>query len=164
MRVWAITLLALLIAGDGEVARAAPRFVESPQAVDEITRGIEDGLHCGLGYTTAAHISNCAVHMSGGNLRLSSDYPAYNTGLFFEVWRDLDVDWTSDGPLLASHQISAADVQNDENATKAIYVLYRDARDRLGISDKDLLALTKLTPAGKSHTWDRLQFWAKQVR
>lgn len=166
MRVWTMAIAALLVLGNGATARAAQGFTGTPPTADEITRGIEDGLHCALGYTSASQISACDVGIARVNLnrRLSPNYPAYSVGLYFEAWRDLDVDWTSDQPLLASHQVSAADVETDENTTKAMYLLFRNARDGLGITDQQLLALTKLSPQGKAHTWARLQYWAKRMR
>jgi hypothetical protein len=159
MRAWNILLAGLLFAGCSS-AIAGPRFVESHTAVDQITQGIEDGLKCGLGYTDPGRIANCAMTMSRAVQRLSPDPAAYNVGLFFETWRDLDVDWTSDQPLVKSHQVPEAMVQAEESAAKMLYALYVNARDRLGISDKELLSLTKLTTPGKAITLARLQYWA----
>ncbi|HEX4078474.1 MAG TPA: hypothetical protein VHX61_06330 [Rhizomicrobium sp.] len=49
-------LLAGLLFAGSLSALAAPRFVESHTAVDQITQGIEDGLKCGLGYTDSDRV------------------------------------------------------------------------------------------------------------
>jgi hypothetical protein len=73
------------------------------------------------------------------------------------------VDWVSDQKLVKSGQVTAAQLHDEETGTRAMCLLYRSARDALGISDKQLLALmTKMTASGKATTWARLQFWAKQ--
>jgi hypothetical protein len=109
-------------------------------------------------------ISNCAFAMARVNAKDGSDTRAYNVGLTFEAWRDLDVDWVADQKPAKPGQVTAAQLHDEETATRAMYQLYRSARDALGISDKQLLALmTKMTAAGKATTWARLQFWAKQA-
>jgi hypothetical protein len=144
-------------------AASAPRFVETPKAVDDITRGDEDGLRCSLGNLGSAEISNCAFAMARVNAKDGSDTRAYNVGLTFETWRDLDVDWVADQKPPKPGQVTAAQLHDEETATRAMYALYRSARDALGISDRELLALmTRMTASGKATTWERLQFWAKQ--
>jgi len=146
------------------IAHAAPAFVETPKAVDDINRGVEDALRCALEYLGPAEISNCTFSMARLNARDGSDTRAYNVGLTLETWRDLDVDWVSDQKLVKSGQVTAARLHDEETGTRAMYQLYRSARDALGISDKQLLALVKkMTASGKAVTWDRLQFWAKQL-
>jgi len=162
VRAWNLLLAGLLLAGSAQ-AVAGPRFVESRTAVDQITQGTEDGLKCGLGYTDPGKITNCAITMSRGVQQLSPDPAAYNVGLFFEAWRDLDAEWTGDQPLVKSHQVPQTMVQAEESATRILYALYRNARGRLGISDKELLSLTKLTTAGRIATLTRLQFWAEHT-
>ena len=159
MRAWNLLLAGLLFAGSSS-AIAGTRFVESPMAVDQITQGIEDGLKCGLGYSDPGKITNCVITMSRAVQRLSPDPAAYNVGLFFEAWRDLDVDWTSDQPLVKSHQVPLEMVQAEESAARMLHAVYIKARDQLGISDQELLSLTKLTAVGRATTLARLRFWA----
>jgi hypothetical protein len=158
-----LVLVAVMSIGCITAADAAPRFVETPKAVDDITRGDEDGLRCVLGYLGPAQISNCSFAMARLNAQGAADTRAYNVGLTFETWRSLDVDWVSDRKLVKSGQVSAAQLHDEEVGTRTMYSLYRGARDALGISDKQLLALmTRMTTAGKATTWARLQFWAQQ--
>jgi hypothetical protein len=145
-------------------ADAKPQFVVTPKLADEIRRGIEEGLQCALQYLGPDQISSCAFAMARLNGRDGSDTRAYNVGLTFETWRDLDVDWVSDQKLAKSGQVTAAQLHAEETGTRAMYLLYRGARDALGISDSQLLALTKLTPSGRTTTWTRLQFWEKHAR
>jgi hypothetical protein len=160
----AILLAAAIMSVAGvSAARSAPRFVETPKMVDDITRGDEDGLRCSLGYLGPTQISNCAFAMARVNAKDGSDTRAYNVGLTFETWRDLDADWVADQKPAKPSEVTAAQLHDEEAATRAMYLLYRGARDALGISDKELLSLmTKMTVQGRATTWDRLQFWAKQ--
>ena len=154
---------AILNIASGAIAQAAPVFVETPKALDDIKRGDEDALRCALQYLSPTQISNCTFTMARMNARDGSDTRAYNAGLSFESWRDLDVDWVSDQKIVKSGQVTAAQLHDEEAATRAMYQLYRSGRDALGITDKQLLALmTKMTAQGRATTWDRMQFWAKQ--
>ena len=145
-------------------ADAKPGFVETPKSVDDIMRGVEDGLHCALQYMGPGPISNCAFAMARSNAKDGSDTRAYNVGLTFETWRDLDVDLVSDQKILKGGQVTAAQLHDEETGTQAMYVLYRSARDAIGISDKQFLALmTKMTAQGRAAAWARLQFWAQKV-
>jgi hypothetical protein len=156
---------AVIIGVSGVAAHATPRFIETPKVVDDITRGDEDGLRCSLGYLGPAQISNCAFAMARVNAKDGSDTRAYNVGLTFETWRDLDVDWVADQKPSKLGQVTAAQLHDEETGTRAMYLLYRSARDALGISDKRLLALmTRMTTSSKATPWARLQFWAKQHR
>ncbi|HTT82951.1 MAG TPA: hypothetical protein VMF67_05695 [Rhizomicrobium sp.] len=164
MRSWVIIFVASAIMGvaASAAAGAEPHFVETPKMVDEINRGIEDGLHCALQYLGPAQISNCAFAMARLNARDGSDTRAYNLGLTFETWRDLDVDWVSDQKVAKSGQ--GSQLRDEEAGAKSMYLFYRGARGALGISDAQLLALiTKMTPAGKATASARLQFWANHA-
>ena len=159
----AIVIVAASI-GAAMAADAKPQFVATPKNVDEISRGQEDAMRCVLGYLGPTQISNCSFSMARRNAQDGSDTRYYNAGLTFETWRDLDVDWFSDQKLVKSGQVSAATLHDEETGTRAMYLLYRSARDAIGISDKELLAvLTKMNAQGKATTWTRLQFWDKQV-
>lgn len=153
-----VSIAAIVCAG------AKPVFVETPKAADDIKRGQEDAMRCALGYMGAARITNCSYAMARVNARDGSDTRAYNVGLTFETWRDLDVDFAADQKPPKPGQITAAQQRDEETATRAMYLLYRSARDAIGISDKQLLALlSRMTSSGKATTWVRLQYWAKQV-
>ena len=146
------------------LAGAKPAFVATPKVVDDIRRGQEDAMRCALGYLGPSQITNCSYAMARVNAKDGSDARAYNAGLTFETWRDLDVDFAADQKPDKPSQVTAAQQHDEETSTRAMYVLYRSARDAIGISDKELLALlNKMTPQGKATTWARLQYWAKQV-
>jgi hypothetical protein len=156
--------VAIMSAATVAHAGAKPDFVARPKAVDDIRRGQEDGMRCALGYMGPAQITNCSYAMARVNAKDGSDARAYNAGLTFETWRDLDVDFAADQKPEKPGQVTAAQQHDEETSTRAMYVLYRSARDAIGISDKELLAaLNKMTPQGKATTWVRLQYWAKQV-
>ena len=158
-------LAAIVSIACGSIAQAAPAFVETPKALDDIKRGDEDALRCALQFLGPTQISNCTFTMARMNARDASDTRAYNVGLTFESWRDLDVDWVADQKLAKSGQVTAAQLHDEEAGTRTMYQLYRSGRDALGISDKELLSLmTKMTVQGRATTWDRLQFWANQPR
>ncbi len=127
-------------------------------------RGVEDALRCALQYSGPTQISDCAFAMARLNARDGSDTRAYNLGLTFETWRDLDVDWVADQKPEKPGQVSATQQHPEEAATRAMYLFYRGSRDALGISETQLLALmTRMTPTGKATTLGRLQFWAAQT-
>lgn len=148
------------IAGSA-AADPAPRFVESAKVTDDIKRGVEDALRCALQYAGPEEISGCTYNMARLNAQDGQDARAYNLGLTFETWRDLDVDWVSDQKLPKTEQVPALQLQDEEAGAKSMYQLYRGARDALGLTDDHVLALmTKLSPAGKSAALSRLHFWA----
>jgi hypothetical protein len=146
-------------------ADAKPVFVATAKAADDIRRGQEDAMRCALGYMGPAQITNCSYAMARVNAQDGSDGRAYNAGLTFETWRDLDVDFAADQKPQKPGQVNTTQLRDEETATRTMYLLYRSASDAIGISDKQLLALlSRMTPQGKATTWTRLQFWAKRTR
>lgn len=145
-------------------AEANPVFAESPATVDAITRGIDDAFQCAAKYVTASDMATCDVTALGARAKPGLDQRAYAVGFCFEAWRDLDVEWVSDQQLQKRGQSPAANVVDDERETGAMYRLYRNARDKLGITDTKLLALSTMNPAGKAKTSGRLQYWATRAR
>ncbi|HEY3638235.1 MAG TPA: hypothetical protein VGK90_08770 [Rhizomicrobium sp.] len=144
---------------------AKPRFVASPKALDEISRGVEDGLHCALQYIGPSQTTACAFAVARYKAQDGADHLAYNVGLSFEAWRGLDVDWSSDQGLVKSGKVSASDLQQEEAGARTMYELYRSNRDALGTSDAELVSyITKLSPSARAAALARLQFWAKHAR
>jgi hypothetical protein len=154
---------AMLFSAGAAVADAKSPLAANPKAADDIKRGVEDGLHCALQYLGPTQISNCVYTLARINAKDESDTRAYDLGLSFECWRDLDVDWASDLKL-PKGQVAAAQLRDEETGTKVMYFHYRTARAAMGISDGQLLALmTKMTVKGKEAAYSRLQFWAARA-
>lgn len=132
--------------------------------MNAIARGIDDAFQCATKYVTASDMASCDVAALRASSKPNPDQDAYNVGFCFEAWRDLDVEWVSDQRLQKSGQTPAAGAADDEREAEVMYHLYRNARDKLGIADADLLALSKMNPTGKAKTSERLEYWAKRSR
>ena len=161
LRLIAIASVLVALGGQGVACAANVRFVVSPAVVTEITHGIDDAFACTMKYAVASAAWNCALAGERANAQMRPDHLAYDVGYYFQSWHDLDLDWTSDLDLVKSGRAPAGLADQDERATGAIYRLYRGARDRLGITDKRLLAISTMNPEGKAKALARLDFWAK---
>ena len=164
LRLIAIAGALVALGGQGSAGAATAPFVESPAVVKEITNGIDDAFACTMKYVAVSDAWSCAIAGERANARMHPDHLAYDVGYYFESWHDLDVDWTSDQDVAKSGQAPAQLVDQDERETAAMYRLYRKARDKLGITDTRLLALSTMNPEGKAKASARLEFWAKTAR
>jgi hypothetical protein len=159
LRVVATAGLAAALGGAGNAAPA-----QSPAAAREITNGIDDAFACTVKYAVASQAWSCALAGQRANAQMHPDHLAYDVGYYFQSWHDLDLDWTSDVDLAKSGHATAAPPDEDERETRAMYRLYCEARNRLGITDAHILSITTMNPEGKARAAARLEFWAKRGR
>lgn len=154
----------VVLSGPGIAGQVRARFAETPAIVTEITHGIDDAFACTMKYAASSQAWSCAISGERANAQTHPDHLAYDVGYYFQSWHDLDLDWTSDRDLSKSGPTSDVAADEDERDVRAMYRLYRVARDRLGISDSRLLAISTMNPDGKAKAAARLDFWAKKER
>lgn len=158
-----VAIAGALIALCGQSMAGQAAFVESPAVAKEITNGIDDAFACTMKYVAVPQAWSCAIGGERIYAQTHPDHLAYDVGYYFQSWHDLDMDWSSDQELAKTGQAPATGLNADERYVRAIFRLYRDAKNRLGIADARLLAISTMNPEAKAQAAARLQFWAKRM-
>jgi hypothetical protein len=83
-------------------------------------------------------------------------------GVCFQVWHDLDIGWASAQETADSNLVAAARAPEYRDEARSMYVLFRNYRNKLGVSEEQILSLTEFNETGKAGACGRLKYWVAQ--